>query len=184
MSIGKTQTIFPTTSQLKWRLMRQNDIQQVYDIANKVHLDFHEDIEIFEERQTLYPQGCFVLPMVDGVIVGYALCHPYLHNKSPPLNTLLKEIPILSNSWYIHDVAILQEFRGHGFARSIIQLLKVVAITSGYNQMTLTSVGNAKSFWIHQGFMADSMMTKYCATYGETAVFMRLNLLTTHNNNG
>ena len=95
--------------------MKPSDIPFVYQIANHIHQDFYEDISIFYERLALCPEGCFVLEdatIKSCPIGGYALSHPFTR-ESPPLNTLLQEIPE-STCWYIHDVALLPSFRGNG----------------------------------------------------------------------
>lgn len=161
---------------LLWRKMEPSDVKNVYDVANRVHLDFPEDLEIFAERQTLSPDGCLVLHLDDGTIIGYALSHPYLHDDSPPLNTLLGKLPQEADTWYIHDVAILQEFRRRGAAAAVVTQLKATAKNEGFKQMSLTAVGGADSFWVRQGFVADPTMADHGASYGDTALFMRLHL--------
>jgi ribosomal protein S18 acetylase RimI-like enzyme len=150
----------------EWRQMHSDDILSVYDLSRKIHLDFPEDIAVFENRLSLAPSGCFCLHLC-GCIIGYVLSHPYPQDECPDLNTVIKEIP--SDSWYIHDVAILPEFRGRGAATFMVSILKRIAIDAGFNQMTLTSVGGADTFWTRQGFVR----AEHPTTYGETAIFMK-----------
>lgn len=166
----------PNLGTLTWRAMEPIDAQHVYDVANRVHLDFPEDLGVFTERQSLCPDGCLVLYLDDGSIVGYCLSHPYVSNDSPPLNTLIGSLPSSSDTWYIHDVAMLKEYRGRGAAASVIAALKEKAAAAKFKTISLTAVGGADSFWAHQGFIVDDSMADHGASYGDTAIFMRLRL--------
>ena len=146
--------------------MKPSDIPFVYAIANEIHQDLYEDISIFYERLALCPEGCFVLDATikSCPIGGYVLSHPFTRN-SPPLNTLIKEIPV-ATCWYIHDVALLPSFRGNGSTSAIVLRMEDIARSQGLLEMTLTSVNNSHTFWIRLGFKVDPSVS--CSTYGES----------------
>jgi len=142
--------------------MKPSDIPFVYQIANEIHQELYEDISIFYERLALCPEGCFVLEEV--TIGGYVLSHPFTRN-SPPLNTLIKEIPV-ATCWYIHDVALLPSFRGNGSTSAIVLRMEEIARSQELQEMTLTSVNNSHTFWSRLGFKVDPSVS--CSTYGES----------------
>ncbi len=142
--------------------MKHSDIPFVYAIANHIHKELHEDVSIFYERLALCPEGCFVLEK--DAIGGYAISHPFTRD-SPPLNTLIKEIPE-STCWYIHDVALLQSYRGNGATSEIVSKMEEIARSQCLQEMTLTSVNYSHTFWNRLGFRADPSVS--CSTYGES----------------
>ena len=147
---------------MKWRNMKPADIPLVYKIACHLHPDFYEELSIFYERLALCPEGCFVLEEL--TIGGYAISHPF-RRESPPLNTLIKEIPV-ATCWYIHDVALLPSFRGNRATSAIVSKMEELARSQGLQEMTLTSVSGSHTFWNRIGFSVDPSVS--CSTYDES----------------
>lgn len=145
--------------------MLSEDLPFVYTIANHIHKELHEDMCVFIERLNLCPEGCFVLE--DTSILGYLISHPFTQGKSPPLNTLLDKISD-PDCWYIHDLAILEPYRGQGSATKILTWLEQKVKTT----LTLTSVSGTESFWQKQGFVPDRSVQ--CPTYGECTYMIKL----------
>src|SRR5688500_18908939 len=107
---------------MPWRPMIPEDLAQVHVLADAIHVGHPEDPEVLAERQRLYPQGCFML-FEDNRAIGYALTHPWRFAEPPRLNRLLGAIPSPAATYYIHDVALLPEARGKGYAAQITSLL-------------------------------------------------------------
>jgi len=128
--------------------MTQKDIQQVYQISLHIH-SLYEDPEIFEERRAL-SKGSYVLDAEK--VVGYLISHPYCRDTYPPLNTLIREIPEDPDTWYIHDLAILPEFRGRGMVRPVLEEVKALALAYGIKELSLVSVYGTEPFWTKMGF--------------------------------
>jgi GNAT superfamily N-acetyltransferase len=63
--------------------------------------------------------------------VGYGLSHPRKLNCIPPLDSFLKTIPSDADCLYVHDVAVLPEVRGHGYAESYVELMDERALKIG-----------------------------------------------------
>ncbi len=154
---------------MEWRNMEEKDIPFVYELANRIHTGLHEDMDVFIERLSLSPEGCYVLQ--DKTIVGYCISHPYLKNESPTLNTLIQKLPETPDCWYIHDMAILPEYRGKGAATCLLAKIKHLAVKHGINEVSLTSVNNSESFWIHCGFSIVPYIL--CPSYG-SSIFMKM----------
>jgi ribosomal protein S18 acetylase RimI-like enzyme len=85
-------------------------------------------------------------------VVGYLISHPYIRDKSAPLNTLIHEIPETPDTWYIHDLAILPEFRGRGMVRPVLEDIKALALSHGIKELSLVSVYGTEVFWTKMGF--------------------------------
>lgn len=150
-----------------WRKMVSRDIPFVYAIAIHIHKELHEDIDVFIERLALCPEGCFVLEETETesdtktVVCGYLISHPYRLGESPPLNTLIRMLPV-ADCWYIHDLAILEPYRLQGYASKGLSLLE--EHLNGLTTMSLTSVSGSEPFWKKHGFVSDPSV--HCSSYG------------------
>lgn len=134
---------------MEWRPMTLEDIPTVYLISLFLH-SLYEHSEVFQERMTL-TVGSYVLLHQDR-IVGYLISHPYTRDNYPDLNTLIHRIPENPDTWYIHDLAILPEFRGRGMVRPILTQVKELALSKGIKEMSLVSVYGTEKFWTKMGF--------------------------------
>ncbi len=158
---------------MPWRLMTLRDLAQVQVLADAIHADHPEDAGVLAERQHLYPQGCLVL--VEGEkTIGYALTHPWRLGEPPPLNAQLGALPGEATTYYIHDVALLPEARGKGYASQAAGLLAAHAQAAGFGNLSLVAVNRSQSFWESVGFRATAAtgLEAKLASYGPDAVLM------------
>ncbi|KAF2851669.1 hypothetical protein T440DRAFT_507098 [Plenodomus tracheiphilus IPT5] len=136
----------PTKPQTFWRNLSLHDLNSLMHIANTIHTTLPERPDVFTERILLFPQGCLALIKTStNELGGYIISHPICHRQPPALDSLLGEIPHDANQYYIHDVAILPEFRGCGAAREGI--VRVLAVGERFDTMALVSVYGMGSFW-------------------------------------
>lgn len=107
-----------------WRFMTPNDLKRVYRISlAQWGMDNYESIDIFEDKLTRYPQGCFVYE-IDNQIKGYLFSHPWNSNMIPQLNTPLPELyPESYDCYFIHDIVLVPELRGLGIANQILKII-------------------------------------------------------------
>jgi ribosomal protein S18 acetylase RimI-like enzyme len=159
---------------MPWRPMTAQDLAQAQILADTIHVDHPEDAEVFAERLRLYPQGCLALEEDGRLIVGYALTHPWHFGRPPALNSLLGEIPHDATTYYVHDVALLPEARGKGYAAQIAQKLARHAKAAGFGNLSLVAVNNSQSFWERLGFRTrrDPGLEGKLLSYGRDAVLM------------
>lgn len=153
--------------------MTPHDLDEVKVLADRIHLDHPEDREVLVERQALYPHGCHVLVEGDALI-GYALTHPWRFGEPPPLNSLLGRIPGDATTYYIHDVALLSQARGKGYAAQAGALLATHARAIGFANISLVAVNRSQAFWEKLGFevrTVPGLQTKL-SSYGADAVMM------------
>ena len=155
-----------------WRQMSELDVDSLLHVADVIHPGLPESRDIFLERLRLFPQGCLVL-VKDNKIVGYAISHPIRQRQLPALDTLLGQVSPEADQYYIHDVAILPEFRGHGLAAECVN--KLLTIAQNFQSTCLVSVYGTASFWARFGFVPDTpdeMMLEKLRGYGEDATYL------------
>ncbi|KAF2824181.1 hypothetical protein CC86DRAFT_354003 [Ophiobolus disseminans] len=157
-----------------WRRLTSNDIDNHIYIADAIHPGLPESAEVFAERVKLFPEGCLALTDRDtDKIYGYAITHPIRYRQPPALDSFLGEVSPAANQYYIHDLTILPDFQGRGYAHECIEKLFMSA--NRYATACLVSVYGTASFWTKYDFLPtdtdETMAEKICA-YGEEAVYL------------
>ncbi|MGO4572832.1 GNAT family N-acetyltransferase [Microvirga sp. 2TAF3] len=162
---------------MPWRPMSTQDLAAVKSLADRIHIDHPEDMHVFTERLQLYPAGCHVLADRDD-LAGYALSHPWRLGAPPALNTPLREIPEHSETYYIHDIALLPEGRGKGHAGAVVKMLAEHAMATGFGSMSLVAVNGSREFWERLGFRTamTAVLKAKLSSYGGDALLMRREL--------
>ncbi|UZD69453.1 GNAT family N-acetyltransferase [Brucella sp. JSBI001] len=159
--------------QPEWRRMHEQDIAGVPAVANVVHLDFFEDEAVFRDRFKLYPAGCFVLAR-DTEILGYGISHPWKLDTVPALNAVLGELPDDTNTYYIHDIALLPDARSSGAATRVVELMATQAERDGFVTMSLVAVNGSQGFWEKKGFVVRDLpaLEEKLKSYSDDALYM------------
>lgn len=138
---------------MRWRPLIVSDLPAVEAIAKIVHPDFPKDGAVFAEQQRLYPDGTRLLEL-DGVPAGYVLSHPWHFKQLPELNALPGAVPEYANTYYIHDLVLLNKARGTGAAAKIVGEIQRHARGRGFANMSLVAVNGSVPFWHKHGFRA------------------------------
>lgn len=152
--------------------MRDDDIAGLIRVADEIHADLPESEFVFRERLKLFPEGCLVLAD-DGEVGGYVISHPIRHDQPPALDSLLREIALDADQYYIHDLAILPKFRGTGRAAECIA--KLLKVAKQFPTTCLVSVYGTTSFWGRYGFTpaaVDEVLAEKLRGYGEDAAYL------------
>lgn len=160
-------------SQPHWRPARISDLPAIGAIAARIHPELPERPEVFAEKMRLYPDGCRVLVAGDA-IAGYGLSHPWKQHRIAPLDGFLERLPDDADCLYVHDVAVLPDFRG-GVARDYVATIEVLARASHITTLALVSVYATRPLWERLGFRpvtADAPLRAKLASYGENATYM------------
>lgn len=163
-----------------WRPARASDLAAIGAIAARIHPALPERAEVLAEKMRLCPDGCGVLDTDQG-IVGYGLAHPWMQYRIPPLDGFLQELPDGADCLYVHDVAVLAEFRG-GVVRAYVADIEKLARTSGIATLALVSVYGTRPLWERMGFLAvtaDAELRAKLASYGDGATYMLRDLAAT-----
>lgn len=134
-----------------WRPLTTLDLPAVEAIAAVVHPGFPEDMAVFAERQRLYPAGARLLE-IGGRASGYLISHPFKSGHLPTLNTLLGALPVVSDTFYIHDLALLPAARGSGAAGEAVAEIVAHAARAGFGEASLVAVNGSVPFWRRHGF--------------------------------
>ncbi|GAN64327.1 GNAT family N-acetyltransferase [Acetobacter indonesiensis] len=166
--------MIPAFADTIWRPMMPADLAATIALAATVHADYPEDDEIFMERLTLAPEGCWVLDGLSG-LAGYLISHPWKGCLTPRLNCLLGTLPSPADRWYIHDLALAESTRGQGLAQKAIAVVDRVARNHAVPIISLTSTRYALSFWQKQGFVTEAVSAEeqaVLASYDEEASFL------------
>lgn len=138
---------------MHWRAMTTLDLPAVETIAADVHPAFPEDTAVFAERLRLYPAGTRLLEM-NGRPAGYLVSHPYGYGNLPALNALLGSIPAGADTFYVHDLALINAARGTGAAAMIVGEILRLARLREFATVTLVAVNGSLPFWYKHGFRA------------------------------
>ena len=137
-----------------WRAMTGYDLAAVEKIAETVHPAFFEAPEVLAERQRLYRNGAYLLEIGERP-AGYVLSHPWTLGVLPALNSLLGELPQNSDTYYLHDLALLPVARRVGAASFIVDALAKHAVAHGFGSMSLVAVNGSQGFWERHAFIVE-----------------------------
>ena len=166
----------PAKTESAWRQTSLNDIESLVRVADKIHPDLPESDQVFAERVKLFPEGC--LALVEGErdeLLGYVISHPIRHRQPPALDSLLGEIASDADQYYIHDLAILPQFRRRGLAQECINKLFAIARRYSYPTTSLVSVYNTAPFWGRFGFVPVEIgegFERKLLDYGDDATYL------------
>ena len=103
-----------------WRPVLREDLAAIDAIGAQLHPLLTERPEIFAEKCRLFPEGCMALADAAG-IAGYGICHPWMLNDIPPLDSFLVALPRDADCIFIHDVAVLPRARGRKAAHAYVE---------------------------------------------------------------
>ncbi|OAF06030.1 acetyltransferase [Bradyrhizobium centrolobii] len=157
-----------------WRHARASDLTAISAIAQRIHPDLPERPEVLAEKMQLCPDGCLALA-AGNEIVGYGLSHPWTQHQIPALDGFLEQLPDDADCLYVHDVAMLPDFRGGGAARAYVAAIEGLARSSGITSLALVSVYGTRELWQRLGFRAvtaDAKLRRKLDSYGERATYM------------
>jgi GNAT superfamily N-acetyltransferase len=156
-----------------WRRAHATDLPAIGAIAARIHPDLPERPEVFAEKMRLYPDGCRVLA-AGNEIAGYGLAHPWMQHRVPPLDGFLDQLPNAADCLYVHDVAVLPDFRG-GVTRDYVATIEGLARASGIAALALVSVYGTRVLWERLGFRPvtpDAALRAKLSSYGASATYM------------
>jgi GNAT superfamily N-acetyltransferase len=101
--------------------------------------------------------------------------HPIRYRQPPALDHLLGEIAEDADQYYIHDLAILPEYRGLGFAHACMNSVLNEAAKQ-FATTCLVSVYGTSPFWSRYKFeppaFIEETLRENLVGYGEDAIFI------------
>jgi GNAT superfamily N-acetyltransferase len=161
---------------MKLRLMTKIDLIQVMSIQQKCYREVPlESTASLSSKIDLFPRGCYVIAS-NRELLGYLICHPWVKDETPSLDTILKVLPQNANLLYVHDLAILPTEQGKGLATVLVDKIFQIARSLGFNDLSLIAVQRSENFWRNKGFKTPLVISeKLSATtrqYNKNAVYM------------
>ncbi|QDH74686.1 GNAT family N-acetyltransferase [Brevundimonas sp. M20] len=150
------------------------DLDAVAAIAVIGFPDHFEGRDLFENRLSLNPSGCFVLADGPGEPKGYMVAYPWRPDSAPALNTLLGGVPSDASVMYLHDLALHPDARGGGYPGVVVEQLAAASKAAGWPAVALVAVNDAAPFWARHGFVVRETpeMAAKLASYGSDARYM------------
>lgn len=143
-----------------------SDYPAVNAIGTASYADnYDEDSSNFDSLMRGYPDGSFVADL-DGV-VGYVVSFPYTLGRPFPLDSVFKPAT-QPDCYYIHDLCVLQEFRGKGIANKLAEQI----LAKDWNVFALVSVAGSGKFWRRLGFRGFAAI-EYYGRKAEYMLFIR-----------
>ncbi len=153
--------------------MTAADIDAVTKIEALVHVFYQEGEAVFANRFALYPSGCFIC-VSKGEPVGYMISHPWKRGEPVALDAMIDAVPSDADCLYIHDLALLPEFRGGGAAQAAISLAGDTARKLSLKSLALVALPDALGFWDRTGFIPTPLSkdNAIARKYGPGASYM------------
>jgi|SRR5208282_124542 GNAT superfamily N-acetyltransferase len=161
---------------IKIRLMTKRDEPHWMAIQTDAYgRRFLETPEVFFNRLTVFPKGCWVAEH-DYIVLAYLISHPWQIHSVPKLNDPDLQIPPNPNCYYIHSLTLLSKWQRRGIGRQMCEHVLQIAGKLGFTKITLTSVQGSHVFWSKCGFRemgeVTEVMKRKLASYGSGARFM------------
>ncbi len=133
--------------------MRPNDLPALLALADRVHPDLPEPVDVFADRLQLSPTTCLTLE-VDRVLQGYAVAHPWISGPAPALAVELGTLPAGADALHLHDVAVAPEYQGQGLVAAAITQMEDAARALGLHTLTAVAVHGTVTYWQRYGFVS------------------------------
>lgn len=155
-----------------------DDWNAIYAVQQNAYTDIEpETIDVLKSKWELTPETCFVSHCEKGHIQAYVLAHRWAGNKPPKLFKPVEKNAALqqADGLYLHDMAVHERAKGQRVGQKLVKAVLAQARSLGVKRISLVAVQGADTFWQKQGF-TPCKDTEICASYGDDAVFMQLEL--------
>ncbi|MBI1328133.1 MAG: GNAT family N-acetyltransferase [Alphaproteobacteria bacterium] len=157
-----------------WQPMLAADLKHLKRLSDLLFPDYLEDYEVLEERWKICPLGCFILKNYSFNAVGYALAHP-AKLKAPPKENRIFIVPEDADCFHIHDICMLYDYQGYGYAGRVLRDIAAYALERGFNKLAIVAVHNSRRIWEKYGFKPlddETYQQKIKADYGDDCFYM------------
>jgi ribosomal protein S18 acetylase RimI-like enzyme len=146
-------------------------ISEVLIIQERSHGAFYQESrESLLSKIEFSPKTCYGVLAGDR-LVGYGISFPWHESKDVVLDSLLKPIEENPEVLYIHDIAVVPEYRGFRGGSELLHLMVADAILLELRSAVLVAVSGSSTYWVGHGFKEAEGSVK---GYGEGALMMNL----------
>ena len=129
-----------------------DDLKNVLFIQAECYIEVEpESLASLQSRLEISPDTCWVV-CEDKQVVAYLICHPWVEDNIPALDTKLKSIPQGAQVFYIHDLAVGIAHRGKGIGQTLVKETLSYAQNKKYKKAKLIAVQKSLKFWQSFGF--------------------------------
>jgi len=162
----------PTTS-IELRPLGKDEVSLVVQIQCDAYADhLQEDARAFHAKRDRYPNG-FVGAFVNGELAGYSISFPWFTDTAVSLHTANDSPEKEFDCYYMHDVAVLSQFRGLGIADKLVSRCLATARSLGLYTVRMVTVQGGENIWSRYGF---EVYGKADESYGPDAFKMTITL--------
>ncbi|TWU46964.1 GNAT family N-acetyltransferase [Rubripirellula reticaptiva] len=154
------------------------DWPSILCIQSEVYYDFAPESEaVMRSKVDRGRFTSFVAVNRCTAVVGYCLAHPFPRNRTAVLGELDISPVERTTNLFLHDLAVQEASAGCGVARAMFNHLTGIALSMGYQTMSLVAVQKAAGYWTKMGF-AGSAEAAINQSYKGTGAFMTKSLTT------
>jgi predicted N-acetyltransferase YhbS len=134
------------------RPIQENEFEEILTVQSDAYRqDLHEDLDSLKSKQFAFPNGC-VGAFENHRLVGYAISFPWFHDVPVILNTA----PLITDRefdcYYMHDIAVLSQHRGHGIADKFVNNCFSNARLLHLYDIRMVTVQGGQHIWSRYGF--------------------------------
>jgi ribosomal protein S18 acetylase RimI-like enzyme len=148
-------------------MIRQLKIEDITEDIFVYPETFDESFLAFNLKIEKFPQGCFCCE-IEGRPVGYGISHPWREDLGiVKLNDEKFTVPKDPDIYYIHDIAVIRDFRGKGIGSNLMTKCIETGKNLDFNKFKLVSVLNSHFLWQKFGFKIKEKII-----YGQTDAYI------------
>ncbi len=158
------------------RPLSPQDLPGLLEVQRACYGDSYlESSEVYARRLASPAQCSWVIERT-GRIGAYLAAYDSAQGKVTPLHGDFEALDA-PDTLYVHDMAVLPELAGQGFAQALLAALWRDAAARGLTRSALVAVQDSQGFWERRGYAAhqlqDVQQRRRLAAYGPGAVYMQ-----------
>lgn len=155
------------------RPLNEDEVPAVVAIQRNAYVDYlQEDDSAFRAKRDMYPNG-FVGAFVDDVLAGYSISFPWFQDTPVSLHSANTVPEKKFDCYYMHDVAVHEQFRDLGIADKLVTRCLDTARSLGLNTIRMVTVQGGENIWSRYGFEVYGTADE---SYGPNAFKMTITL--------
>lgn len=155
------------------RNIRRDELPMILDVQQNAYAPhLLEHLATFERRYEMYSAG-FMGAFHSEQLAGYSISFPWYSDVPIALDQPESDGSRLFDCYYMHDVAVMPEHRGHGIADKFVNNCFDDARHHGLGTIRMVTVQGGQHIWSRYGFAIDGLAHE---SYGADAYKMFLHL--------
>lgn len=161
------------TTHIDLRPLSAHEVARVVEIQRDAYADhLQEDADAFHAKRDMYPDG-FIGAFVNNELAGYSISFPWFQDTAVSLHSTNALPNKEFDCYYMHDVAVLSQFRGMGIADKLVNRCLATARSLGLHTVRMVTVQGGENIWSRYGFEVYGTADE---SYGPSAFKMTITL--------